>query len=107
MIDLTNGKLDEALKFAKTQGDDSLQKCIDRLKQIDANYKENYKEVDTVITNDFAPYSFEFSRRIIENGEFAGNGGIIYHGPYDGHGSGQAPTFSASLIPVTGWSIHT
>jgi hypothetical protein len=34
-------------------------------------------------------------------------GGLIYHGPHDGHGSGAAPTFAVTLEPCTGWSIHT
>ena len=35
------------------------------------------------------------------------NGGLIFHGAHDGHGSGAAPTFAVSLTPTTGWSIHT
>ena len=35
------------------------------------------------------------------------NGGMIYHGPHDGFGNGSGPTFSVSLSPTNGWSIHT
>lgn len=35
------------------------------------------------------------------------NGGLIFHGPHDGGGNGGAPTFSVSLTPQDGWSIHT
>jgi hypothetical protein len=58
---------------------------------------------------DGAPYSFSF---VIEaddaNGQWTTwfNGGLLYHGPHDGHGSGAAPTFAVSLTLTTGWSIH-
>lgn len=35
------------------------------------------------------------------------NGGLFYHGPHDGNGSGAGPTFAVTLEPTTGWSIHT
>jgi hypothetical protein len=36
------------------------------------------------------------------------SGGLIYHGPHDRFGSGDAPTFSVSLGRTTaGWEIHT
>ncbi len=49
---------------------------------------------------DFAPLSF---------GWRAGGltGGLIYHGPHDGHGDGGAPTFSVSLTDIDGWQLHT
>jgi hypothetical protein len=34
-------------------------------------------------------------------------GAAIYRGAHDEGGSGGAPTFSVSLTPVKGWSIHT
>lgn len=52
------------------------------------------------LTSDFAPLSFGFS----------GNkwrGGVIFHGPHDGYGSGSAPTFSVSLNNIEGWEVHT
>jgi hypothetical protein len=59
---------------------------------------------------DFAPYSFGFvvERRGVD-GEYTHllTGGLLYHGPIDGFGSGQAPTFAVSLEPVHGWSIHS
>ena len=64
----------------------------------------------TVLYKDFAPYSFGFDiyqRRA--NGEYAHwmRGGLIFHGPHDKFGSGDAPTFSVSITPEHGWSIHT
>jgi hypothetical protein len=34
-------------------------------------------------------------------------GGLLFHGPHDGFGSGSGPTFAVSLSPTVGWSIHT
>lgn len=53
-----------------------------------------------VLFKDFAPYSFEWSTEGM-------NGGLIFHGAHDGGGNGGAPTFSVSLTPCDGWSIHT
>ena len=59
---------------------------------------------------DSAPYSFGF---LLERKDGEGEwvtlfeGGLIFHGAHDGHGSGAAPTFAVTLTPVTGWSIHT
>lgn len=53
-----------------------------------------------VLFKDFAPHSFEFAADGL-------CGGLIFHGSHDGGGNGGAPTFSVSLTPVDGWSIHT
>ena len=34
-------------------------------------------------------------------------GGLIYHGPHDGYGSGQNPTLSVCVNPTDDWAIHT
>ena len=34
-------------------------------------------------------------------------GGLIYHGPQDRGGDGGMPTYSVSIEPTVGWSIHT
>ena len=100
MKDKTEGKLQEALEFAKTINDNSLQSCLDRLDNVDKN--SNY---ETIIHNDFAYMSFYFER--VRDGQFRSDGGIIYHGNHDGFGSGYDPTFSVSVTPTSGWSIHT
>ena len=97
MNDLTEGKLDEALKYAETIKNDSLKNCLDRLKST---------ELTVNITTDFAPLSFYFTK-FDKDGNFRGNGGIIFHGKHDNGGDGGAPTFSVCLEPVNGWSIHT
>jgi len=51
---------------------------------------------------DFAPLSLSWA---IDGGGI--HGGMIYHGPHDGNGSGSAPTFSVTLDNATGWRIHT
>jgi hypothetical protein len=52
--------------------------------------------------------SFYFNGRM--PGGCGYNGGIIFHGAYDGYGNGGAPTFSVSLDSdkqITGYSVHT
>ena len=108
MKDCTNGKLQEALEFAKKMKNNSLQDCLDRLKKTEENYKQNTgRDLVTYIYPDFAPLSFYFEKFDCESQKVNSNGGIIYHGPHDGFGSGAAPTFSVCLTPTDGWSIHT
>lgn len=107
MKDLTEGKLDEALKYAESIKDESLQKCLDRLKQSEKKYKEDGDNIETDITTDFAPYSFYFVRYRQNTKGFISNGGIIFHGKHDNGGDGGSPTFSVCIEPVNGWSIHT
>ena len=102
---MTQGKLKEALEAAQQMNNQSLQKCIDRLRETEKTYKSQGKECITEIFTDFAPLSFYFARTV--DGKFSGNGGIIFHGKHDNGGDGGAPTFSVSLIPCDGWSVHT
>lgn len=97
IIDLTEGKLEEQLRFAGEHEDMSLQNCIMRFFL--------YGDEEVRISNDFAPRSFYFQ---LMNGDKCGmNGGIIYHGNHDNGGDGSSPTFSVNLTPTKGWSIHT
>lgn len=102
MTDLTEGALQQELDYAKSIGNDSLQRCIDRLKMADQNC-----ETETQVVRDFAPHSFYFVKQ--KDGQFRGNGGIIFHGKHDGFGSGSASTFSVSISDSreTRWEIHT
>ena len=77
------------------------------------DYLEHYGRSDTTrvrLLRDSAPYSFYF---VIEIQNSAGewertfNGGLLFHGPHDGLGSGSGPTFACTLTPTLGWSIHT
>jgi hypothetical protein len=63
-----------------------------------------------VLYPDFAPFSFGFTtERMLPDGSWGApvSGGLIYHGPHDGHGSGAHPTFAVTLEPCDGWRIHT
>lgn len=104
MKDLTEGKLDSALKFAKSIGTDSLQSAVERLKNMDEQYPQ-----ETKIMNDFAPHSFYFERTSLAEGKMIGNGGIIFSDPSKGLGNGNAPSFSVSIdnYKTAHWSIHT
>ena len=103
MKDLTEGILGKELEYAKSIGNDTLQQCIDRLKQVDDNM-----ETETSIYNDFAPRSFYF-QRIDRNDRNSGNGGIIFHDVRNGIGTHDAPSFSVSLdySKEIRWQIHT
>ena len=77
-----------------------------RLEQFYSRLEQLCSNGDTVrLFRDFAPHSFEFVR--MRNGMRLYNGGLIFHGSHDGGGNGGAPTYSVSLNPVDGWSIHT
>ena len=94
--------LEEAREFADKVGKrENLERCLERL--------ENLFNQDGTATCylglDFAPYSFTFA--VTKDGKTFLNGGLIYHGQHDRGGDGGAPTFSVSLTPQDGWSIHT
>jgi hypothetical protein len=98
--DLTNGDLEKAIKLSRKLKNQSLIKCLQRLKKI--NHLHNYEHF---IYSDFAPYSFYFIRKL--NNKYIMNGGIIFHGSHDNFGSGSTPTFSVTLEKTKGWKIHT
>jgi hypothetical protein len=104
LVDQTNGKLEEAKKFAEKVGlADQLEGRLKYLQE----YGDN--EVRCTLFPDFAPYSFAF---LIEREGPDGwsrwfNGGLIYHGAHDRGGDGGLPTLSVCLTPTTGWSVHT
>lgn len=110
MYDFTNGKLDEAKKYAASLAPKigrTLQICLDSLQQVEENYNKQGRPTMTKIYADFAPLSFYFVRMHPATGHIYGNGGIIFHGQHDGGGNGSAPTFSINLTPSNGWEIHT
>jgi len=102
---------DEVVAFAKKSkkydGNDN--SCLkSRL-----DYLERYGGDDRTrvrLYRDRARYSFGF---VIEKKDAAGEwrhlftGGLLYHGPHDGFGSGAAPTLAVTLERTNGWSIHT
>lgn len=102
MVDLTEGGLDKAKEFAKRIGkEDNLNQRLQHLQQVD----DNNPDIETILTNDFVPFSFEFVRREKVTAKFRGNGGLIYHGPLE---NGTKPeTYAVQLDPTDGWAIHT
>lgn len=110
MKDLTNGKLNEIRLFAKqtgqfTQFNETLNHLLRREKE--DNVGNGGKESEVVLYPDFAPLSLFWEWREIKTGRVIMCGGFIYHGKHDNGGDGGAPTFSVSLTPQSGWSIHT
>ncbi len=102
-------QLREAFKVARSLG------MSDQLKQR-LRYLDTYAEHDDRgrtqcrLFEDFAPHSFYFvMKRRQEDGSYKRwfNGGLIFHGAHDNGGDGGAPTFSVSLVPATGWQIHS
>ena len=102
LIDHTEGKLAEAIKFARAIGDSSL---ISNLQWKRRRY--GWQDQEVHIYTDWAPLSFEFALRDIKTLRCNLNGGIIFHGKHDNGGDGSAPTFSVCLTPTSGWSTHT
>ena len=102
LIDHTEGRLSEAIAYARKIGDTSL---ISNLQWKRRRY--GWEEQEVHIYPDFAPLSFEFSMINLATKRCTLNGGIIFHGKHDGFGSGSGPTFSVCLTPTSGWSTHT
>lgn len=74
----------------------TLQRSLEHI----ANIAKNYPGRECWLGYDFAPLSFTWAAGTLY-------GGLIFHGPHDGYGSGGAPTFSVSLDNTAGWQLHT
>lgn len=102
---------DAVVAFAKQAGmyegeqPGSLKQRLDWLERF---VKEPAK-VQVRLYRDFAPYSFGFTVEHYACGVWKAGlvGGLIFHGAHDGLGSGSAPSYSTTLTPTSGWSIHT
>lgn len=84
----------EALEYAKKTSNETLQKCLERLKQ----YEER-SNGELFLYRDFAPLSFYFEL-LDKNGNRIMNGGLLYHGNPD-------QTYSVTFDASIGWQIHT
>lgn len=93
---LCNEHLEETKRYAKSIGDESLQKCLNRLEQWEKN---PYRPSEITLSKDFAPYSFRFVEHY-PDGKVGVVGGLLYHGLPD-------QSFAVQLEPFHGWRIHT
>lgn len=117
LIDETDGHLASVREFADKVGKrDNLEKGIEFLHSYANTTDEGLLPTEKHKTRcrlmkDFAPQSFYFimEARDKNTGEWGMwfNCGLIFHGPHDGGGSGGPPTFSVTLSPTDGWSVHT
>ena len=87
----------------------ALKPALDRLESFERKGLDGQPTVRVVLSPDFAPHSFEFlvERSVTDGWEATLIGGLLFHGPHDGFGSGAGPTFAVSLTSAVGWSIHT
>jgi len=122
MIDVQDQKhFEDVVAFAKRVGlyeptDDCrnqnqfLKNRLDYLATYGGKLEDGTGKTRARLFRDFAPHSFGF---VIEaknrTGEWTTwfNGGLLFHGPHDGNGSGAAPTLAVTMEPTVGWSIHT
>jgi len=98
LIDSTNGKLQDILKFAENHPERaSLEQCLKNLQ----NKAGSSVDAKVELFADWAPYflAFVFTRKLEDIRPLAG--GIIYHG-YTG-----INPMSVTLEPSNGWLIHT
>lgn len=100
------GKLDAARAFADTVG-------LRTQLEAKLSYLDRYavpRRTRCILSPDFAPHSFNFVMEAeTKDGEWTVwfEGGLVYHGPHDGHGSGAYPALSVTIDPTMGWQIHT
>ena len=87
---------DKEILIMKAIKNDTLQKCIDRLKQ----WEENPNcPCEIELYYDSAPHSFGF-RQVYPDGRTGIVGGLLYHGQPD-------QSFAVLMNPIHGWTIHT
>jgi hypothetical protein len=93
MIIHCSKKFIEAIKYANSINDSTLEKCLESFENWE---KRTGGTVE--LYKDKSPLSFLFCRKI--NGEVEVNGGLIYHGNPD-------ESFSFQIEKSTGWQVHT
>ena len=91
------GHYEKTVKYAESIGDETLNKCIERLKQWEAN---SNGRCEIELYYDSSPYSFGFAE-VAKDGTRGVVGGLLYHGKPD-------RSFAVMIGgPFHGWSIHT
>lgn len=107
---LDTSRVEARLSAAKAHADTlGLRAQLDKQLDYLATYAHP-KETRCTLFHDHAPHSFSFQLEMKgADGEWHSlfSGGLIYHGPHDGHGSGEAPALAITLTPEHGWTIHT
>ena len=91
-------------------GHNYLKTALERLARFTRRSEDGEPTTRVRLYPDFAPHSFGFEVQTrSRDGDWQAVlvGGLIFHGVHDGGGNGSAPTFSVSLTPIVGWSIHT
>ena len=68
-----------AVRYAKELRNESLQKCLDKLKSWEENSR---RPCEIELYRDLAPYSFLFKQRY-SDGSLGIVGGLVYHGDPD------------------------
>jgi len=79
----------------------TFQSCLDTLVRL-----ANGVHGRTRLYMDFSPLSLGWAV-LRPDGSCWMAGGLIYHGPHDGYGSGGPPSFCVSLSGEAGWQIHS
>ena len=88
---------EKTIKYAESIGDETLKKCIERLKQWEVNSNGRY-EIE--LYYDSSPYSFGFAE-VAKDGTRGVVGGFLYHGKPD-------QSFAVIIVgPFHEWSIIT
>jgi len=96
---------EKTVKYAESIGDETLNKCIERLKQWETNSNGRY-EIE--LYYDFAPYSFGFAE-VAQDGTRGIVGGLLYRGKPDQSLAvmiGGRSTAGA-YTPESGCTIHS
>jgi len=98
-VDASGGRFDEIIKHAQTcDPENTLYNAMSGL------FRRMLNGTKVVVYNDPSPLSLYFET--YRDGNFAGNGGIIYHGPHDAFGAGGVAAH-VCLNKTEGWSCHT
>lgn len=87
---------EKTVRYAESIGNETLKKCIERLKQWETNSDGRY---EIHLYFDHSPYSFGFVE-VAADGKTGIVGGLLYHGRPD-------ESFAVIMEPFHGWSIHT
>lgn len=103
--DLTAEAFQSAVAFAIRAG--KLSNFLASLERLNCTRDPQGRPLRHVLYKDFAPYSFEWTEYVWDGDQWRPglNGGLIYHGLLlDGS---RPETFSVTLEPEEGWSLHT